>query len=159
MHQSLKFKCYSMDDCSGLPVALFLPRRAPCHPLHCVWGWSGCQKTLWGQVLPLLTGLLSSLKIESYRMLHQARFSALAGCTIRDSLEKSKKDNKKPLSAQEASQKSWIRIAARVTRTENCYLTGSLWHPTPVLSPGKSHGRRSLVGCSPWGCTKSDTIE
>ena len=23
--------------------------------------------------------------------------------------------------------------------------------PTPVLTPGKSHGRRSLVGCSPWG--------
>ena len=21
-----------------------------------------------------------------------------------------------------------------------------------VLLPGKSHGRRSLVGCSPWGC-------
>ena len=26
-----------------------------------------------------------------------------------------------------------------------------LWHPTPVLLPGKSHGWRSLVGCSPWG--------
>ena len=25
------------------------------------------------------------------------------------------------------------------------------WHPTPVLLPGKSHERRSLVGCSPWG--------
>ena len=25
------------------------------------------------------------------------------------------------------------------------------WHPTPVLLPGKSHGRRTLVGCSPWG--------
>ena len=25
------------------------------------------------------------------------------------------------------------------------------WHPIPVLLPGKSHGRRSLVGCSPWG--------
>jgi len=25
------------------------------------------------------------------------------------------------------------------------------WHPTPVLLPGKSHGRRSLGGCSPWG--------
>ena len=25
------------------------------------------------------------------------------------------------------------------------------WHPTPALLPGKSHGRRSLVGCSPWG--------
>ena len=24
------------------------------------------------------------------------------------------------------------------------------WHPTPVLLPGKSHGRRSLVGYSPW---------
>ena len=25
------------------------------------------------------------------------------------------------------------------------------WHPTPVLLPGKSYGRWSLVGCSPWG--------
>ena len=25
------------------------------------------------------------------------------------------------------------------------------WHSTPVLLPGKSHGRGSLVGCSPWG--------
>ena len=24
------------------------------------------------------------------------------------------------------------------------------WQPTPVLLPGKSHGWRSLVGCSPW---------
>ena len=29
------------------------------------------------------------------------------------------------------------------------------WHPTPVLLPGKSHGRRSLVGCSPWGREES----
>ena len=33
------------------------------------------------------------------------------------------------------------------------------WHPTPVLLPGKSHGQRSLVGCSPWGRYKSDTTE
>ena len=33
------------------------------------------------------------------------------------------------------------------------------WHPTPVLLPGKSHGRRSLVGCSPWGHEELDTIE
>ena len=31
--------------------------------------------------------------------------------------------------------------------------------PTPVLLPGKSHGWRSLVGCSPWGCEESDTTE
>jgi len=33
------------------------------------------------------------------------------------------------------------------------------WHPTPVLLPGKSHGRRSLVGSSPWGHEESDTTE
>ena len=33
------------------------------------------------------------------------------------------------------------------------------WHPTPVFLPGKSHGWRSLVGCSPWGHWGSDTTE
>ena len=33
------------------------------------------------------------------------------------------------------------------------------WQPTPVLLPRKSHGWRSLVGCSPWGCKESDTTE
>ena len=33
------------------------------------------------------------------------------------------------------------------------------WHPTPVLLPGKSHGRRSLVGCSPWGRQELDMTE
>ena len=33
------------------------------------------------------------------------------------------------------------------------------WQPTPVLLPGKSHGRRSLVGYSPWGHEESDTTE
>ena len=33
------------------------------------------------------------------------------------------------------------------------------WHPTPVLLPGKSHGQRSLVGCSPWGREELDETE
>ena len=33
------------------------------------------------------------------------------------------------------------------------------WHPIPVLLPGKSHGWRSLVGCSPWGRYQSDATE
>ena len=33
------------------------------------------------------------------------------------------------------------------------------WHPTPVLLPGKSHGQKSLVGCSPWGHTELDMTE
>ena len=33
------------------------------------------------------------------------------------------------------------------------------WQPIPVFLPGKSHGGRSLVGYSPWGCKESDTTE
>ena len=33
------------------------------------------------------------------------------------------------------------------------------WQSTPVLLPGKSHGQRSLVGYSLWGCKESDTTE
>ena len=33
------------------------------------------------------------------------------------------------------------------------------WQPTPVFLPGKSHGQRSLEGCSPWGQKESDTTE
>ena len=31
--------------------------------------------------------------------------------------------------------------------------------PTPVFLPGESHGQRSLIGYSPWGCKESDTSE
>ena len=33
------------------------------------------------------------------------------------------------------------------------------WQPTPVFLPGESHGRRSLVGYSPWDCKELDTTE
>ena len=56
-------------------------------------------------------------------------------------------------------------------RTHNIHFTASLcamlvkktwrrqWHPTPILLPGKSHGQRSLVGCSPRCHKESDTTE
>ena len=46
-----------------------------------------------------------------------------------------------------------ISIASFLLNVSNKCLALSLqqWHPTPVLLPGKSHGLRSLVGCSPWG--------
>ena len=31
------------------------------------------------------------------------------------------------------------------------------WQPTPIFSPGKSYGQRSLEGHSPWSCKESDT--
>ena len=33
------------------------------------------------------------------------------------------------------------------------------WQPTPVFLPEKSHGQRSLVGYSPWGCQELDMTE
>ena len=45
------------------------------------------------------------------------------------------------------------------TQRCNIYLNIWQWHPTPVFLPGKSHGWRSLVGCSPWGHKESDTTE
>ena len=33
------------------------------------------------------------------------------------------------------------------------------WQSTLVLLPGKSHGWRSLVGCSQWGREESDTTD
>ena len=42
---------------------------------------------------------------------------------------------------------------------ENKLVRRRQWHPTPVLLPGRSHGRRRLVGCSPWGRWELDTTE
>ena len=39
------------------------------------------------------------------------------------------------------------------------FLDSAYWHPIPILLPGKSHGQRSLVGCSLWGRKESDTTE
>ena len=33
------------------------------------------------------------------------------------------------------------------------------WQRTPVFLPGKSHGRKNLVGYSPWGPKELDTTE
>ena len=62
------------------------------------------------------------------------------------------------------------RIASRFLKSEppgkpNNTEVGSLslrrgrWHPTPVLLPGEPHGRRSLVGCSPWCREESGTTD
>ena len=66
----------------------------------------------------------------------------------------------------------WLRLNWELKSTVNTGLFNSQakrvlrqnsrrrqWHPTPVLLPGKSHGRRSLVGCGPWGREESDPTE
>ena len=50
----------------------------------------------------------------------------------------------------EKSWHKWIKVTEGWRRQ---------WHPTPALLPGKSHGRRSLVGCRPWGLEDLDMTE
>ena len=50
-------------------------------------------------------------------------------------------------------KKEWIE------KTNSRWCQRRQWHPTPVLLPGKSYGRRSLVGCSPWGHEESGMTE
>ena len=54
--------------------------------------------------------------------------------------------------AKECSNYCTIALISHVSRRRQ-------WHPTPVLLPGRSHGRRSLVGCSPWGHEESDKTD
>ena len=54
----------------------------------------------------------------------------------------------------------WLMAFPRCSWFKNWYTLywRRQWHPTPVLLPGKSHGRRSLVGCSQsMGVAKSRT--
>ena len=52
----------------------------------------------------------------------------------------------------------WNDVAVAVAVAATFYRRRQ-WHPTPVFLPGKSHGWRSLEGCSPWGRWGSDTTE
>ena len=54
--------------------------------------------------------------------------------------------------------KNKIKIGKK-NKDSYCCQRRRQWHPTPVLLPGKSHGWRSLEGCSPWGRWGSDTTE
>ena len=54
-------------------------------------------------------------------------------------------------------RKAWCAAVHGVTKSWT--QLSRQWHPTPGLLPGKSHGRRSLEGCSPWGRWGPDTTE
>ena len=53
----------------------------------------------------------------------------------------------------------WERLESRIWSGYGEGPQRRRWYPTPVFLPGKSHGRRNLVGCSPWGREESDTTE
>ena len=71
--------------------------------------------------------------------------------------------NQAPHKGQQAPGQNIPRKFSSKTRTYSWASINRLpkgwWHPTPVLLPGKPHGQRGLVGCSPWGREESDMTE
>ena len=53
----------------------------------------------------------------------------------------------------------WYILASSFFNGVSAMVQRTQWQPTPVLLTGKSHGRRSLVACSPWGHKELDTYE
>ena len=49
--------------------------------------------------------------------------------------------------------------AKEIQQWTKCSWRRRQWHSTPVLLPGKSHGWRSLKGCSPWGRWELDMTQ
>ena len=110
-----------------------------------LWGlWSWCAQGLfepsehlcwvWGLSLNLILPLLLSFW----------GFSFALGCVV------------SPQSTLVVMDKCGLQIcfrilASRICKHTSCGSWRRQWHPTPVLLPGKSHGWRSLEGCSPWG--------
>ena len=60
---------------------------------------------------------------------------------------------------QHHSSKASVLWCSAFFIVQHSHLWRRQWQPTPVLLPGKSHGRRNLVGWSPWGRKESDTTE
>ena len=64
--------------------------------------------------------------------------------------------------AQKYKVKSILSLKKYCFRIQYTLIQASMnrkWQPTPVLLPGKFHGRRSLVGYNPRGRKESDTTE
>ena len=66
-----------------------------------------------------------------------------------------------PVPSPDGLHRYVLWLPQKLSGKESACSTGQRrqWHPTPVLLPGKSHGWRSLVGCSPWGRKELDTTE
>ena len=52
-----------------------------------------------------------------------------------------------------------LKHTGHLGKARGIYFWRRQWHPTPVLLPGNSHGRRSLVGCSPGGTWELDMTQ
>ena len=114
-------------------------------------------KTTTKKTFPLRTFLLTNISIQSEPL---SRYTQKI-CLLLSFAGKSRQIQASPMAqevknppARQETQKTqvfdpWVRKIPWRRK----------WQPTPVFSPGKSHGQRSLVGLRPWGHKESDTTE
>ena len=99
---------------------------------------------------------------DQYQLWKYSLFISLRKCRWIMNLTKKRSDHTESKRVKKLTCKSHIwshRYFPKARWPTTVIFNHIQWHPTPVLLPGKSHGRRSLVGCSPWGRWGSDTTE
>ena len=101
----------------------------------------------WGAILLIPTHIHTEACIDHY-FLTKYRVLVLAFINNVHELNNKKKHNSR------ITYKYLLNISLSIVPSRR-----RQWHPTPVLLTGKSHGWRSLEGCSPWGRWGSDTTE
>ena len=154
-------------ECQPTPVFL----TGEFHGQRCLAGYSpwGCKKLDMAEQLTLLKRLIRQMKSRKYRILQKI---SLTLSLLNDGTN----------SNYFVLEKLHFMLSPTLCCYHYCFCLSSFqahdgnamsyhvccsvwpcqrrqWHPTPVLLPGKSHGWRSLVGCSPWGHQESDTTK
>ena len=100
-----------------------------CSEKHCASGtvWEGASQG------PAVTTFKEKVKMEEKNLPASISLRGFLGGSVA-----------KSPAQQETRVRSWVgKIPWR-----------RKWQPTPVFLPWKSHGQRSLVGYSPWGCKR-----
>ena len=59
----------------------------------------------------------------------------------------------------EKSSLQGLSVRTNLEHLRNERVSHTVEQPTPVFLPGESHGQRSLMGYSPWGCKELDKTE
>ena len=103
------------------------------------WGWP--REMLWGGRWEGGSCLGTHVRIKDFTILKIKKFKNL----------KNKLKKKKRICLQCRRPRFDPRVGKIPWRRK--------WQPTPVSLPGKSHGHRNLVDCSPWGRKESGTTE
>ena len=152
--------------CGNIASVIFLPRM---HHLWLVKSKGGAEQVqshaleceVW---IPSMFDKGMKDRIHNcFKLKETVRYGSWVSCVLLEKLlgRRGRRDT-----VNDCWQHEWIPCMARLCwhHTDLNPWVGKIlwrrkWQPTPVLSPGKSHGWKSLIGYSLWSRKESDTIE